>query len=270
MALLENAAHAVRVIDKPHVSNETHILGGADYRLELTAAGGQQQFCYLRDLSNGRYWSTTYAPTERHADRHQAVFAPGRAEFRAVCRQIDARTIVAASLEQGLETRRIQLNNLSRDERTIDLTTFVEIGQAARVEAISAGNALLASYPPRAKGEPATWMFHLVRAIDVETAHAGFETSRARFVGAERTLAAPAAMEKPGNLAGAAGTFADAILSLRRTVTLAGEGRVEIDIVTGIAPTRDAALAAIQRHRDPRLTWRVFELAQAAAQAHVL
>jgi hypothetical protein len=267
IARLEGAGPTVRVIDAPQSAQDVHVLGGDGYRLELSAAGSSEHFCYLRDVTSGRFWSNTFEPTLRQGDRHKVTFAPGRAEFRAICKQIDARTLVAVSTEQGLEVRRIKLSNLSRDERSIELTTFVEIGQSGQVEIASVGGgALLAWWPPRAVGEPTAWMYHYIRAIDAQTTPAGFETSRGRFVGAGRTLASPAALDAPGELPGVAGVVSDAILSLRHIVALAAEECIELDIVTGTADTRDRALAAIQRHRDPRLTWRVFELADAAAR----
>jgi hypothetical protein len=269
MARLEGSGPDVRVLKAAHsTADDVHLLGDESFRISLTAAGTPGQCCYLRDVSNGRFWSSTFEPTRRQSDRHQAVFSPGRAEFRAVRKQIDTRTLVAVSPEQGLEVRRLKLTNLSRDEAAIELTTFIEIGQPAQVEAVSAGDALLGCFPPRASGEPSQWMFHLVRAIDAEPVPAGFESSRERFLGAGGSLASPAALKEPGELAGTAGTFNDAILSLRRVVAIAGEKCLEFDIITGIAPTRDRALAAIQRHRDPRITWRVFEMADAGARVH--
>jgi cellobiose phosphorylase len=72
-------------------------------------------------------------------------------------------------------------------------------------------------------------------------------------------------MDLPGELTSRPGTASDAILSIRRAVTLQASESVEIDIVTGLAATREEALAAIERHRDPRLSWRAFEIAEAHA-----
>jgi hypothetical protein len=267
-----------------HASHSTssHVATGCHGHV-MSAAGSVGRYCYLRDSASGEFWSDTLKPTQRVGDKSQAIFLPGKTEFRMLARQINAKTLVSHVAEEHLEVRRIKLSNMDRLERTIELTTYAEVGQPAQVEAIVATAAglaalhsisettlpdvlaLLAFWPPHSKDDAAGWMFHVVRAIDYKTVTAGFEISRLRFAGEDRTLAEPAAMDLPGELTSRPGTASDAILSIRRAVTLQASESVEIDIVTGLAATREEALAAIERHRDPRLSWRAFEIAEAHA-----
>jgi hypothetical protein len=270
-ALLEANPPKISVFDSAHsAANDHHALGTDGNGIALTASGSPGRYCYIRDVDSGDFWSNTLQPTMVRGDKSQAVFSPGRAQFRMLCQQINAQTLVTYSAEDRIEVRRIKLANLARVERSIELTTYVEVGQSAHVESLAAGAgsgvaALLATWPPHTS-DPSGFMFHLVRAIDRTTTFGGFETSRARFVGLGRTLAEPAAMESLPELAGTNGAVADAVLSLRETLTLAAGESVELDIVTGHATTRDEALAAIQRYIDPRLSWRLFEQADAAAR----
>ena len=70
-------------------------------------------FIYLRDRRTGRYWSTAFHPTTRKADRYEAVFVQGRAEFRRLDHAIETHTEICVSPEDDVEIRRVTLTNLS-------------------------------------------------------------------------------------------------------------------------------------------------------------
>ena len=72
-------------------------------------------FIYLRDRDHGRNWSTAHQPTGRKADRYEAVFVQGRAEYRRVDHAIETHTEVSVSPEDDVEIRRVTLTNQSDD-----------------------------------------------------------------------------------------------------------------------------------------------------------
>ena len=84
-------------------------------------------FCYLRDAATGALWSSAYQPTRRPSKKYEAIFVQGRAEYRRRDEDIDAHTEIAVSPEDDVEVRRITLTNLSRQTRTIDLTSYAEV-----------------------------------------------------------------------------------------------------------------------------------------------
>jgi cellobiose phosphorylase len=294
---------SVRVFDTPYTSApEVHLLSNGTYHVMLTNAGGGfsrcgglaitrwhedptrdnwGQFCYLRDLETGSYWSNACQPSLRQADKYQAVFSQGRVEYRVVCEEIDARTQVSVSPEENVEVRRLTLHNLSRLPRTIEATTYAEVVLASaeadrthrafsnlfvQTEIIPDAEAILCTRRPREPGEPDRWMFHLTQVQAAKKTAASCETSRERFVGRMRSLETPAALTQPGPLSGSQGAVLDPIVSIRQAVTIASEESAEIWIITGVAETREKAMAAVHRYRDPRLAARVFELSRAQSQ----
>ena len=92
------------------------------------------------------------------------------------------------------------------------------------------------------------------------------ETDRARFIGRGRTLAEPAAMQGISPLSNTVGSVLDPIISLRRTVTLAPHETARIDLVLGMAESRDAALALVEKYHNPRMADRAFDLAWTHSQ----
>jgi cellobiose phosphorylase len=300
---LQVGRSSVRVFDTPHTAvPEVHLLSNGKYHVSLTSAGGGAcrydnlavtrwhaditrdhlgQFCYLRDLETGKYWSNTYQPTRRSPDKYQAVFSQGRVEYRLLHEEIDARTQVSVSPEDNVEVRRVILTNLSRLERTIEATTYAEIVLAPpetdrahrafsnlflQTELVPESTAILCTRRPRTPEESSLWMFHLLHVHAANKSEASFETSRERFVGRTRSLERPAALEQPGPLTGSQGAVLDPIVSIRQAIRLPSEESAMVYIITGVAETREKALAAIERYCDPRLAGRVFELSRAQSQ----
>src|SRR4029077_13267108 len=62
------------------------------------------------------------------------------------------------------------------------------------------------------------------------------------------------------------GAVLDPIIAIRRQITLDGGEMVTVDIVTGMAETREASLLLVEKYRDRRLADRVFELAWTHSQ----
>ncbi len=239
------------------------------------------QFCYLRDLDSGVVWSNTWQPTTRGGRRGEAVFMQSRAEFRRVDEQIEARTLVSVSPEDDVELRRLSLTNRSERRRSIEVTTYAEVALAPQgqdeshpafsnlfveTEILEGRPALFATRRPRSPEERPPWLLHVMTGscLTENCAHAvgepSFETDRLNFLGRGRTSRDPAALDRQ-SLSGTTGATLDPVVSIRRTVTLEPGETVRLDIVTGIAASRDQAVENAVKYSDPCLADRIIELA---------
>lgn len=239
-------------------------------------------FCYLRDVASGRYWSTAYQPTLHRAHSQETVFTDARAEFRVRELNFDCHTEIVVSPEDDIELRRLHLTNRARTRRTLELTSYAEVVLASAIsdalhpafsklfvqtELVRPLQAILCSRRPRASDEAVPWMCHLLAAHGVDIDHISYETDRARFIGRGRNLAAPAALE-PGceQLSGTAGAVLDPIVAIRCRITLDPGQSATIDLVSGVADSREACLQLIDKYRDRHLADRVFDLAWTHSQ----
>src|SRR5204863_8979699 len=90
---------------------------------------------YLRDVtptapSGGAAppcWSIAHHPTLARGTSYEAIFSPGRAEFRRTDHDIDTHVEISISPEDDIELRRISLTNRGRAPRTIELTSYAEV-----------------------------------------------------------------------------------------------------------------------------------------------
>ena len=239
------------------------------------------QFCYLRDLDTGVVWSNSWQPTTRGVRSGEAIFMQSRAEFRRVDEQIEAHTLVSVSPEDDVELRRLSLTNRSERRRTIEVTTYAEVALAPQgqdeshpafsnlfveTEILAGRSALLATRRPRGPEEHPPWLLHVMTGIcpadDCRhpVGEPSFETDRVAFLGRGRTPLNPAALDQP-RLSDTTGATLDPVVSIRRTVVLEPGETVRLDIVTGIADSRDKAADIAVKYSDPCLADRIIELA---------
>ena len=294
----DEPAALIRVFDTPDTPvPEVHLLSNGNYHVMITNAGGGYSswrglaatrwredatrdsaglYCFVRDVENGKVWSTTFQPSKRPADEYEAIFSQARAEFRRRDGDISIHTEIAVSPEDDIEIRRSTITNHSKATRTLELTSYAEVVIAAaaadnahpafsnlfvQTEVLGSRQAIVCTRRPRSQDEQPPWMLHLFALGDATSGGASYETDRLKFIGRGRTLSASQAMAQRGPLSNTAGSVLDPIVSIRVELTLLPDETVCLDLVNGMADTRDHAVELIDKYRDRHLADRVFEMA---------
>ena len=289
---------AIRVFDNPNTAApEVQLLSNGRYHLMLTQAGGGYsrwkdlavtrwradgtcdnwgQFGYVRDLSSGAFWSSSYQPIAGSTKSYQAVFSEAHAEYTRRENDIEVHTEIGVSPEDDIELRRIRIRNRSKIRRSIEYTSYAEVvlaPQAAdmahpafsnlfvETEILVPQHAILATRRPRSAHETPPWLCHMLTVHSDDPCTSSYETDRARFIGRGHTLANPSAMLESGPLSGTAGAVLDPIVAIRCSMTLEPGASITLDQITGISETREHCLEVIEKYRDRRLSNRVFGLA---------
>src|SRR6185312_123027 len=120
---------------------------------------------------------------------------------------------------------------------------------------------------PRSHDEHTPWMCHLLAVHNADIDEISYETDRARFIGRDRDLAAPQALDAGcARLSGSEGSVLDPVVAIRCRITLEPEQSVVVDLVTGMAGSRAGCLQLIGKYRDRNLADRVFDLAWTHSQ----
>ncbi|MHB8736079.1 MAG: GH36-type glycosyl hydrolase domain-containing protein, partial [Terriglobales bacterium] len=294
---------AVRIVTNPNLhAPEVHLLSNGRYHVVVSSAGGGYSrwrdlavtrwredatrdcwgtFVYLREVETGEFWSAAYQPTLRAMKGYEAIFTQARAEFRQRHAGLQIHTEVSVSAEDDVELRRVTLTNHSHTKRGIELTSYAEVVLAlpaadaahpafsnlfVQTEFLRAHPALLCTRRSRSEDEQPPWLLHLMVGQGGEQGDISWETDRARFIGRGRTLARPAAMLEASPLSNTTGSVLDPIIALRRTVTLAPHETARIDFILGVAETREAALALVEKYQNPRRADRALDLAWTHSQ----
>ena len=292
---------SMRVFSDPNTPvPEVHLLSNGRYHVMATHAGGGYSrwrelavtrwredatadcwgtFIYLRDCDTGSYWSSAYQPTLREADHYEAIFVQARAEYRRRDEAIEAHTEISVSPEDDVEIRRVTLTNLSSRSRRIEVTSYAEVVLAplnadlahrgfsnlfVQTEILPDRQAILCTRRRRTPGEQVPWMFHLLAAPEAVADDPSYETDRARFIGRGRTVVNPLVLDNgdsPTALSNTDGSVLDPVVAIRRTISLSADESATVQIISGVADTREAALAVLDKYCDRHFAERAFDMA---------
>jgi cellobiose phosphorylase len=300
---LSPQATPIRIFGSPDTpSPEVQLLSNGRYHVMVTGAGGGYSrwkdiavtrwredatcdpwgtFCYLRDVESGEFWSAAGQPVPKQADRYEAIFSEGRAEFRRRDHGFDTHTEIAVSPEDDIELRRITITNNSGRRRTMDVTSYAEVVLASpasdalhpafsnlfvQTEILRRERAIFCTRRPRSQGEHTPCLFHLMAVQGENIGEISYETDRMAFIGRGNTVANPLAMTHSQILAGSEGSVLDPIVSIRYRLTLDPEEKATLSMVTGVGETREAVLGLVEKYQDRRLADRVFDLAWTHSQ----
>lgn len=248
---------------------------------EDTTCDNWGSFCYINDRGRNQFWSTTHQPTLKKADQYEAIFSQGKVEFRRRDDEIETYTVVIVSPEDDVEVRRIQLTNHSADRRKLSVTSYGEVVLASpsaddshpafsnlfvQTEINEHQHAIICTRRPRSKDERPPWMFHLMKVNGVEVKQVSYETDRSKFIGRGNSLVHPQVMNQTKPLSGSHGSVLDPIVSIQYKITLEPGESAIIDIVTGIAETKETNQSLIDKYQDRHLRDRAFELSWTHSQ----
>ncbi len=283
----------------------THLLSNGHYLVMVTNAGSgfsrsadldvtrwredytrddYGQFCYIRDLRSGLLWSAGHQPVCRPAKQYQVVYSADKAEFYRTDGAIATHMEITVAPEHAAEVRRVTLTNHDRRAHELEMTSYAEVVLAphgadlahpafgklfVETEWVPSHGALLCRRRPRAAGQEPIWAVHVVSIEGATASETEYETDRARFLGRGRTPASPAALEPGVHLSGTMGPVLDPIFSIRRRFRLEPGGVISVLFCTGVAKSRDEALALADHYRDGQAVARVFDLAWAHSQVEL-
>ncbi len=296
-------AVAIRRFRSPHTRfPHAQFLSNGNYTAVVTNAGGGASFCrgravtrhredptrdpgsqflYLRDVRSGSVWSPTFHPTSKEPEDYLVSFLAEKATFHRRDDDIATQLDIAVSTEDDVEVRRLAVTNHSDRPREIEVTSYAEIVLApsaddlahpafgklfVETECLPESAALLCHRRPRAPDEPGAWAVHVLSLEGRTQGPVEWETDRARFLGRGRGPENPQALDGR-TLSGTTGFVLDPVVSLRQRIRLAPGGFIRLSLATGMAPSRETAVALAQRYHEPSAAARTFALAFAHAQS---
>ncbi|MBK5271217.1 MAG: cyclic beta 1-2 glucan synthetase, partial [Bacteroidia bacterium] len=293
-----------RIINSPDTSvPKVQLLSNGRYHVMITNAGGGYSrwkdlavtrwhedvtcdnwgtFCYIRDLDSKKYWSNTHQPTLTKADKYEAAYSQGRVDFNTRQNVIETHTEIVVSPEDDIEMRRLRVTNRSGIRKTIEITSYAEVVMATaasdlmapafsnlfvQTEIIPHQHTIMCTRRPRSAGEQSPWMFHLMATEGKHAEEISYETDRMAFIGHGNSIVNPQAMNNPGKLSGSQGSVLDPIVAIRYKIILEPEETATIDMVIGIAETKEICQGLINKYQDntPHKD-RVFEMAWTHSQ----
>ena len=245
------------------------------------------QTIYLRDVRGGAVWGPTFLPTRYEAPAgagpkdYLATFQPEKATFRRRAEGIATLLEIAVSTEDDFEVRRLRVTNHSDRPREIEVTSYAEIVLAqpaddlahpafaklfVESELLADAAALLFRRRSRTAPESASWAVHVLGLEGRAQGPVEWESDRARFLGRGHDPSNPVALDgRP--LSGTTGAVLDPVACLRQRLRLAPGASARLTFATGVAGSREDAVALAHKYHDAGTGARTFALAFAHAHS---
>ncbi|HAK92270.1 GH36-type glycosyl hydrolase domain-containing protein [Massilia timonae] len=240
--------------------------------LTRVGAGESGLALHVRDTASGATWANVLLPGAPAPDEVEAVLAEGRASLRRVDHGIEMRTDAVAAPGDDVELRRIRIVNRAPEARTLELTGCVALAgppleeggrSSIRIEFDATADSLLCLTAPSAPV-----LVHRM-AVRETAGQPSVETNRARFIGRGHELCRPQAVSQGGALPGLDPEPDEALLALRRSVTLAPQQEITVDLVLGAASSRALARELAARYGVAHEVDHAIEAAWTLAQAEL-
>ncbi|MFD1955460.1 GH36-type glycosyl hydrolase domain-containing protein [Paenibacillus thailandensis] len=229
---------------------------------------------YIRDVSAGTVWSPAFEPCRTPADRQKVRFALDKASFERADGDLETLLEICVPPQLNAELCRLTLTNTGKDTRIVEVTSYVELALAppasdeahpafsklfVKTEYDSAAGSLLAVRRPRTGSEQPVWAAHSLSAGCETLGPPEYETDVACFVGRGHSLARPVGLEC--KLSGTTGAVLNPGFMMRRRISIGPEESVKLFAVTGMAPSREEALAMTAAVCGERQAEQAFQLA---------
>ncbi len=294
---------AIRTFGVPDtLPPNAHILSNGQYSVMLTDGGSGYSvvedisinrwhgdylkkdgtYIFIENINSNTAWSATYEPNLKEPEKYKAVFSPDKAEFNRRDGNIETYTEVTVSPEDDAEIRRVSITNHSQHVRIVEVTSFFEAvltranEDAAhpafsklfvKTEYVNKYKCLLATRRHRSKGAKTLWLLHTM-AVEEENAIGGlqYETDRMKFIGRNRDISNPVALDPDQPVSNSAGAVLDPVMCLRRRVRIEPGKTVKISFTTAVAQTRKYALELAEKYMDMKTAERMFELSWTRSQ----
>ncbi|MFN5061439.1 MAG: GH36-type glycosyl hydrolase domain-containing protein [Pseudomonadota bacterium] len=240
-------------------------------------------FVYIHDASKNILWSCSYHPTKREPDSYEAIFSPGRAEFKRFDDKVFTHTEITVAPEDDVELRRITVTNLGEKERELHIVSYTEPvlnAQRAdsahpafnklfvRAEPLPDSDAIICTRRPRSEHEQELFFLHRV-TLRTSYAPIRFYTSRASFLGRNGSLQEPALFDVNSSTVQPLDGNVDPIAALGCTVRLEPGASETLVFISGATRSQRDAQTLIERYQDLMHVNRAFELSWSRAQVEL-
>ncbi|WP_446897778.1 GH36-type glycosyl hydrolase domain-containing protein [Clostridium sp. LBM24168] len=237
-------------------------------------------FFYIKNINSNDYWSAAYEPCKYEGENYKVIFSEDKVEFERKDGNIKTYTEITVSQEDNAEIRKISITNNSNHTREVEVTSYMEVTLTPyaadlvhpifsnlfiQTEFLEDPSCLIASRRPRIKNADKNW---LVQTISVDGTQVGtiqYETSRENFIGRNRDMQNPRAMDNDASLTGTTGGVIDPIISLRVRVKIESGKTCKVAYATAVSNSREKVVEFARKYRNMDNVDREFQMSTNAA-----
>ncbi|MBE3063478.1 MAG: glycosyl transferase, partial [Spirochaetes bacterium] len=223
---------------------------------------------YIRDEETGVYWTTTPSPI-REESAYRARHGAGYTVFEHNSHGIEQELAVFVPVDESggepIKLQRLRLRNDSSRTRTLSVTSYVEWTLGENRE--SSQMHVITSWDEEVQALVARNRYHpeygnRVAFAAISPAPRSFDGDRTSFIGRNRSLGHPAAMERTG-LSSRTGAGIDPCAALQTVLEIAPGEKAEITCMLGQAESVEEVHTLVLTYRNAMAVEAVFQRTKA-------
>ena len=222
-------------------------------------------FFYIKNLNSNNYWSSTYEPCKTQGEEYRAEFKVDRGIFKRKDGSIESNLEIVVSPEDDVEIRKLIFKNTGNKCRSIEVTSYMEVtlqsfeGDTVHpsfsnlfisTEYIEDKKCIIGNRRPRASNSTVPYVFHKLVTNEKLEGNITYETSRLNFIGRNRSLENPRALDNGMTLGNTVGTVLDPIMSIRGRIRLEPNAEKVLYYVTGTTKSREETIALVDKYSE--------------------
>ena len=278
--ILSNGLYSVMLSDKGTGYSKDKMAAVTRYR-EDAVIDHYGMFFYLKNITDGTIWSATYAPLNILPNKYEVTFTPDKVAFNRMDKGIETLSEIVVASGDHAEVRRIRLVNHEETAAEIEITSYFELVLTSQnadlahpafsnlfieTEYQSLNHALIAHRRPRSEADNPLWISTILVSDHALIDDVQFETDRSAFIGRNRDLAHPIAIQRGRPLTNSIGPVLDPIFSLRGKIRLEPGKTTNLYFVTSLAESREALNNLVEKYASAETCETAFWLALTRSQ----
>lgn len=226
------------------------------YRWRSDIYANTGNYIYIKDLKQGKLWSTSYHPVRMEPDDYQVVFCPHQAQFKRRQGDVSSDMVVSLDADHDFEIRKVTFTNHGNTEKLLEVTSYLEVVDDTYAAELShpAFNKLFLESEylqeheifltkrRRKTQEDNPYVMHMVRTGAKLCKKIEYENDRKRFIGRNNTLENPDAVVHSNAFFSDAGFCNDPIMSLRVQLCIGAGETACVSFITGVCGSKQEAI----------------------------
>lgn len=249
-------------------------------RYKDTADTSQGIFFYIKNIKSKRLWTASQMKYLSEADKYAVYFAPDHTKIVRRDGNIETQMNISVTPEDPVEIRRLQLKNTGTTEEILEITSLLEPVLSNKMQDYShmAFNKLFLSYEydeqtssmiiKRKQREPGKPEIYLGVNFYTENDTIGeleYEIDKEKLYG-RGNHTVPSKIKESKPLSKSLGLVTDPIVALKRTIKIAPESKVVIDLIMTVANSKEEVLEKIEKYQNSNKITKVLALVRAKAE----
>ena len=230
-------------------------------------------FLYIKDKTNDRIWSNTYAPINEKPEKYEVVFASDRIKYTRNDGDITTKTEITVTKNHNAEIRKVTFKNNGSSVRKLELTTYTEPILSENMDDVShrvfnsmfisteydtKTNSLIARRKSRGDANISSYMIHRLY-VPYPKEEFSFETKRTLFIGRNNTSSNPRALFN--KLSNFCGDNLEPVLSLRNSIELQPGESQSVYMIVGFGRSHEQILDIVNSYHDEASIENAFKVA---------